>query len=244
ARHIRRIATRPGGTVLGVGVGVPGVVDPAGRHVTVALSHDWHEVDLAEHLERAVGLPVTLATRAKVAALGQLAAHPAGAGGRRPGEQVGQDLVYLYLGSGVIAGIVIGGRLHFGHDGTAGDLGHVMVDPRGPVCACGTRGCLQVLVGSGAIVADAGVADWDELECAVAAGDRDALRAVRRVGDRLGMPLGHLVAAVTPSVIAVGGPTARLGTPLIDAIDRAMRRCAPTAGPVDIVPADEDAAPR
>src|SRR5699024_6321700 len=110
ARHIRRIATRPGGTVLGVGVGVPGVVDPAGRPVTVALSHDGHEVDIAEHLERAVGRSVTLANRAKVAALGQLAAHPAGAGRRRPGEQVGQDLVYLYLGSGVIAGIVIGGR--------------------------------------------------------------------------------------------------------------------------------------
>src|SRR5699024_9954965 len=132
ARHIRRFATRPGGTVLGVGGGVPVVVEPAGRHVTVALSHDWHEVDLAAHLERAVGLPVPLASRRTASALGQLAAHPAGAGGRRAGEQVGQDLVYLYLGSGVIAGIVIGGRLHFGHDGTAGDLGHVMVDPRGP----------------------------------------------------------------------------------------------------------------
>src|SRR5690606_38054904 len=134
-----------------------------------------------------------------------------------------------------IAGIVIGGRLHFGHDGTAGDLGHVMVDPRGPLCACGTRGCLQVLVGRDALVADAGVSGWDELAGAVAEGDRAALRVVRRAGERLGVPLGHLVAAVTPSVVAVGGPTAQLGAPLLEAIDKAMRRSAPTAGPVDIV---------
>lgn len=58
------------------------------------------------------------------------------------------------------------------------------------------------------------------------------------------MALGHLVAAVSPSVIAVGGPSVSLGDPLLEAIDGAIRRCAPTAGPLDIVRADEDAPPR
>lgn len=263
ARHIRRIAERPGGTVLGVGVGVPGVVDPTGRHVTVALSHDWHGVDLAEDLERALGLPVTLANRAKVAALGQVAAmvasgprvagvaaasdsaEPApGSDGRPADDRSGLDLVYLYLGSGVIAGIVIGGRLHSGHDGTAGDLGHVTVDPKGPRCACGTRGCLQVLVGGDAVLAASRRATWADLVDAVEDGDADALAVVRRTGDHLGVPLGHLAAAVTPSVIAIGGPTAQLGAPLLAAVDEAVRRSAPMVSPVDIIRADDDAAPR
>lgn len=251
ARAIRRLVKRPGGPVLGVGIGVPGLVDRAGRSVTVALSHDWHEVGLAEDLEKRLSLPVTLANRAKVAALGQLGASTTpertleGDDAGDPAESSpGEDLAYLYLGDGVIAGIVLGGRLHFGHDGTAGDLGHVMVSPRGPRCACGTRGCLQVLVGTNAILADAGLERWDDLVAAVAEGDPVALRSVRRVGDRLGVPLGHLVAAVTPSVIAVGGPTAQLGDPLLVAIEEALRRSAPTAGPVRIVPADEDAPPR
>ncbi|MGO1567999.1 MAG: ROK family transcriptional regulator [Brachybacterium sp.] len=251
ARIIGELADRPGRTVLGVGLGVPGVVDHSGRQVIVALSHNWHDVDLAEDLEHALGLPVTLANRAKVAALGQLVTMPATAATRsgdatsdQPSPRQRTDLVYLYLGSGVVAGIVIGGRLHFGHDGHAGDLGHVMVEPSGPRCVCGTRGCLQALVGREAIVADAGVRTWDELERAVQRGDRAASRAVQRAGDRLGMALGHLVAAVSPSVIAVGGPSVSLGDPLLEAIDGAIRRCAPTAGPLDIVRADEDAPPR
>lgn len=247
ARAIRRLVKRPGGPVLGVGIGVPGLVDRAGRSVTVALSHDWHEVGLAEDLEKRLGLPVTLANRAKVAALGQLGASPTPDHDDPedpPEASSDEDLAYLYLGDGVIAGIVLGGRLHFGHDGTAGDLGHVMVSPRGPCCACGTRGCLQVLVGTNAILADAGLEHWDDLVAAVAEGDPAAHRSVRRVGDRLGIPLGHLVAAVTPSVIAVGGPTAQLGEPLLSSIDEALRRCAPTVGPVRIVLADEDAPPR
>lgn len=234
ATHIRRIARRPGGTVLGVGVGVPGVVDSAGRDVTVALSHDWHEVNLAEQLEAALDLPVTLANRAKVAALGQLVATP----------DAGRDLVYLYLGSGVIAGIVIGGRLHSGHDGTAGDLGHVTVDPQGPRCVCGTRGCLQVLVGRAAVLDQSGGRTWEDLVAAVEEDDPSALDLVQRIGDHLGVPLGHLAAAVTPSVIAIGGPTAQLGAPLVAAIDRAVRRSAPMVSPVEIIRGDDDAAPR
>ncbi len=234
AQAIRRLVQRPGGTVIGVGVGVPGLVDMAGRHITVALSHDWHQVNLAEDLERDLTLPVTLANRARVAALGHL----------NTSDGADRDLVYLYLGDGVVSGIVIGGRLHFGHDGRAGDLGHVMVDPAGPLCTCGTRGCLQVLVGTKAIVSDAGCATWSDLVAAVGSGAPEALRAAQRAGDRLGMPLGHLVAAVTPSVIAVGGPTARLGAPLLEAIDRGVRRSAPTSGSVRIVAAEEDAAPR
>lgn len=251
ARAIKRLAGRPGPTVLGVGLGVPGLVDRAGRHVIVALSHDWHEVDLAEELERGLGLPVTLANRAKVAALGHLVPATPRAE-RRTGDVLvagtgvrsEPDLAYLYLGSGVVAGIVIGGRLHFGRDGTAGDLGHVTVDPKGPRCVCGTRGCLQALVGSNAIVADAGVETWDALETALREREPAALKAVQRAGDRLGLALGHLVAAVSPTVIAVGGPTARLGAPLLEAIERAVRRCAPAAAPVEIIPADEDAPPR
>lgn len=248
SRGIRKLTERPGGTVLGVGIGVPGLVDDTGRHITVALSHDWHEVDLAEEIEQSLGMPVTLANRAKVAALGQLASL-ANTQARSEADGEGrvrsaQDLVYLYLGSGVVAGIAIGGRLHFGHDGTAGDLGHVMVDPRGPQCTCGTHGCLQVLVGTSAIVADAEADSWEQVVRDVRQGSTNALQAVQRAGGHLGLPLAHMMAAVGPSVIAVGGPTAQVGAPLLEAIETAIRQAAPTAGPVQIVLADESAPPR
>src|SRR5690625_251607 len=249
-RGIRKLTKRPGGTVLGVGIGVPGLEDETGRHVTVALSHDWHDVDLAEELEKSLGMPVTLANRAKVAALGQLASlannsEPVRSEADGEGQpRSAQDLVYLYLGSGVVAGIAINGRLHFGHDGTAGDLGHVMVDPRGPQCTCGTHGCLQVLVGTSAIVADAEADSWEQVVRDVREGSANALQAVQRAGGHLGLPLAHMMAAVGPSVIAVGGPTAQLGTPLLEVIEAAIRQAAPTAGPVELVLADDSAPPR
>jgi predicted NBD/HSP70 family sugar kinase len=139
--ELRRDASAP---VLGLGVGAPGNVDRTGRRVTVAVSHGWRDLPIADVLEERIGLPVVAANRAKVAALGHL---------RQGDFGDGDNLVYVFLGSGIIAGIVMDGRLCFGRDGAAGDIGHVTVQPDGPLCGCGNRGCLHTVAAEDAILA-------------------------------------------------------------------------------------------
>lgn len=138
--ELRSAADAP---ILGLGVGVPGYVDQAGRIVTVAVPFGSRGVPIADLLEERLGLQVIAANRAKVAVLGEV----------WQGDHSGiEDLVYLFVGEGIVAGLMVGGRVVFGATGGAGELGHVTVLPDGPVCGCGSRGCLHTLASESAIL--------------------------------------------------------------------------------------------
>ncbi|HEV8372841.1 MAG TPA: ROK family transcriptional regulator, partial [Actinomycetota bacterium] len=125
--------------VIGVGVGVPGPVDAAtGEIDTATIMTGWAGVRPAEELRGRLGMPVHVDNDANLGALGEMV----GGAGRGCGH-----LVYLKLSNGVGAGIVADGRLYRGAGGIAGEIGHITVDARGPVCRCGNRGCLETLVG-------------------------------------------------------------------------------------------------
>ena len=128
--------------VLGLGVGVPGSLDPFARVIRSWMPGGWQDVPIHVLLEQAVDFPVRIANRGKVAALGELW-HGAGQGSGH--------LVYVYLGSGLGAGIVIGGQLYGGAGGAAGELAHLTVVESGPRCRCGNRGCLHVYASQGAL---------------------------------------------------------------------------------------------
>lgn len=216
--------------ILGLGVGVPGDVDRDGRQIMSAVSHGWSDVPIADVLEERLGLPVVAANRAKVAALGQLEA----------GERSrAYDLIYIYLGSGVIAGLVIGGQLCSGRNGGAGDIGHVTVQPNGALCGCGNRGCLHTVASEQAILAlGRAYARQAEPSCllrtltdghlarltlpvigeAVHQADATAVRMVEEVGTWLGIVAGNLVTTLNPDAVVLGGPTTVLGEPLLKAI--------------------------
>ena len=98
------------------------------------------------------------------------------------------DLVCIALGTGVGGGVVIGGRLHLGL-GHAGEIGHTTVDPDGPLCGCGNRGCLDRMASAQSIAAAAGRADVAEAAAAARAGDRVALAAFARAGEYVGRVL-------------------------------------------------------
>lgn len=130
----------PLSAVGSVGVGIPGLVDADAGRVVHAVNLGVESLDLAERAERSLGVPFRVENDVKAAALG--AAVLSGVSG---------SMAYLNLGTGVAAGIVIDGRIWRGARGTAGEVGHISVDPHGRLCGCGQRGCVETFCGGGAL---------------------------------------------------------------------------------------------
>ena len=129
--------------IRSVGVGMPGQVEPGTARVSHAVNLGVERLDLARAVGPQLGVPVRVENDVKAAALGAYAL--------RPGSGRSGSLAYLNLGTGIAAGIVVGGRLWRGAHGAAGEVGHISVDPDGPLCRCGQRGCIEALAGGGAV---------------------------------------------------------------------------------------------
>ena len=129
-----------GRSVISIGVGIPGLVDAEHGRVLHAVNLGVEELDVATRVHETTGIPSQVENDVKAAALGAAALR----GDTRP-------MAYLNLGTGVTAGIVIDGRIWRGARGTAGEVGHLVVDPLGRVCGCGQRGCIETLCGGGAL---------------------------------------------------------------------------------------------
>jgi glucokinase len=203
-----------------VGVGVPGLVDRAAgtvRHaVNLGLGDD--PVGLADHLARLTGAPVVVENDVNLAAVG--AAVALGCQG---------DLAYLSVGTGLAAGFVLGGRIRRGAHGAAGEIGHLPVDPDGPPCECGQRGCLEVLASGAAIAArwpseDGEVAAATALLAAADRGDPAAVAVLDEVAGHLAGAIAVLAQTVDPEVIVLGGGVAEAGAGVLDAVRAALRR--------------------
>ena len=130
--------------VAAVGVGVPGRVDREAGHVTHAVNLGWHDLPLGPRLQERLGIPTVVENDVRAAALGL---HRR----RILGET--ESLALLAIGTGIAAGVVLDGQLHRGAHGLAGEIGHVIIDPSGPRCACGNRGCVEAIAAGPAIVA-------------------------------------------------------------------------------------------
>lgn len=140
---VRALGTDAGidvSAIRSVGIGIPGQVEPGTGRVVHAVNLGVEELDLAAAVEPVLGVPVRVENDVKAAAVGAYALH-GGSG----------SMAYLNLGTGIAAGIVSDGELWRGARGTAGEVGHISVDPAGPLCRCGQRGCIEALAGGGAI---------------------------------------------------------------------------------------------
>jgi len=205
--------------LAGVGAGVPGLVDPA----TGRLSHAVNlgiaeEVEPAPMLaERLGGVPVVVENDLNVAAVG--AARELGLSG---------DLAFLALGTGVAAGLLLGGELRRGARGAAGEIGHIPVDHAGAVCPCGQRGCLE-LYASGAAIDAAwpnrnGRPTAVDLFAAAAEGDPAAVQVRDRFADAVAAAVRLLVLTCDVEHVVLGGGVAEVGEPLVEAVARSLRR--------------------
>ncbi|MGC3996502.1 MAG: ROK family transcriptional regulator [Anaeromyxobacter sp.] len=207
-------ALREGGRrPLGLGVGVPGMLDPEGGVLRFAPNLGWHDVALQERLEAALaaagcgGFPVSVLNEARASALSEYVFGE---------EHHTGPLVYLSIGVGLGAGIVLRDRLYVGHDGFAGEVGHTILQRGGPRCACGRRGCAETFVSQRAVSRDVTgkekpILPVQELVERVRRGDRPTVKAATRAGAYLGLLLQNLENTIDPAVIVLGGPLCQLG---------------------------------
>jgi N-acetylglucosamine repressor len=223
-----------GETLLGIGVGTPGIVDAATGTIRRAVNLDWHDLPLGEILRARHGVPVEVANDSRAAALAiELFS------GKRSA-----NLVAIKVGRGIGAGLVLGGELFHGDGFGAGEIGHVVVDDDGAECRCGRFGCLETVASSRAILqratesaleapgsflgrrlAESGELTLVDVRDALDDGDEVARRIVVTAGRFLGQAVAGLIGVLDIERIVLHGSVAELGTPWIDAVrDEARRR--------------------
>lgn len=182
--------------VKAIGVGTPGPTDAAGKIAKIAINLvGWNDIPLAELLETKIGLPTILANDANCAGLGE-AWLGAGRNFR--------NLILLTLGTGVGGAIILDGKLFTGHQGAAGELGLITLNPEGPKCNSGNNGSLEQYVSVQAIRRVTGLEPLDLGELAEK-GDRKALEFWQTYGKNLGIGLASLIYVLTPEAIILGG---------------------------------------
>ena len=217
----------------GIGVGVPGQVDVA-RGVAHHLVNvpGWREVPLANRLAQHLGCPCAVDNDANVFTLAEWRVG-AGRGTR--------DLIGLTLGTGVGGGLIVNGALARGAAGAAGEIGHMVVDPTGPRCGCGRRGCWEALVGTAAVIRSARqvmrrragplrtLGRYRPLTPALVSeaarrGDAGARAIWHDVGRWLGVGLTNLVHVLNPQRIVIGGGVANAWPFFEPAMRRTLRQ--------------------
>lgn len=213
---------------MGIGVAVPSPVDPLSPYrILERILPAWRDFDLLGELRGHFEIPVFVDNDAN---LGALAEH-------YWGKAVGiDDFAYLKVATGIGAGLMIDGEIYRGATGVAGEIGHVAIDPRGPQCVCGNRGCLATFVGTRALVARtrtllpdfprSALAGTDPdiwtLEDAALADDPLALKVVHEAARNLGIVVAGVLNLVNPGSVILGGSLARLGDRLVTPLKEAV----------------------
>ncbi len=223
--------------VLGVGVGVPGPVDfLKGILVAPPLMPAWEGFSIRGYFHPIFPSAfVAVDNDVNIMALGEL----------KSGAGTGVDnFIFVKIGTGIGAGIVCNGIIHRGHNGSAGDIGHICADHNGPTCRCGNVGCLEAMAAGPAIAdraweaarngsslilaqkleANNGLLRAEDVAAAVREGDRMAIEIVQYSGQLIGDVLAGLVNFFNPSMILVGGGVANIGNQLLASLRQAVLR--------------------
>jgi len=194
---VRRGAGSPGETASAIGLAAPGPLDVAGGRLLESPNlPGWQGFPVARELRQTLGIPVVLENDANAAAVGE----------HRFGSAAGlSDFFYVTLGTGIGGAVFMDGELRRGIAGGAGEIGHVQIDPDGPVCGCGRRGCVEAFASGPSIARAAGAGRAEDVFAAAATGDVTAARVLEAAGRALGRGLSAAVALLDPQAIIVGG---------------------------------------
>jgi glucokinase len=224
-RMLRETARDAGVEISGIGIGCTGLVYPiSGAFGDVDFLPGWQGNNPVEDLARAFNVTVALENDADASALGE-ASWGTGKGKSR--------LVYVTVGTGIGGGIILDGQLYRGADMAHPEIGHHVIDPSGPLCSCGFRGCWESLATGSAMVA------WLKINAATGhrypadltakqicqlaqQGDELARRAVGREAYYLGLGLANLVNLFVPDVIVLGGSVMKSATQFLDGIRKVV----------------------
>ena len=213
-RRALRDAAVPASKVLGVGVGMSGVIDSAAGVCRFSHLLQWHDVELAAPLRRRMGLPVWVENDVNTLAVAEKWAGDA---------HTASNFVTLSVGRGIGLGIVVDRSLYRGSHGAGGEFGHMIVEPGGPRCECGRFGCLEAMVGEGALrrrISERKGHDVsrEELLTLVEMGDSAALDIVDSAGRKLGLAVANMVTLLNPELLIICGEGTALGSAFLDPI--------------------------
>src|SRR5215218_6593414 len=206
-----------GPAVSTAGVGVPGLYDPRTgvTRFLVNVAGAWDGYPVAAPVAAALGVPVALINDARAFGLAEL---------RLGAGRGASSLVGLTLGTGVGGVIAVDGKVHQGHDGTAGEVGHQTIDPDGPSCNCGSRGCLESFIRADRLAEACGAPTAEVAVDRARAGDSAAVAGLERVGTYLGIGIANLITILTPDRVVLGGGVAGAGDLLLRPARAEMRR--------------------
>ena len=218
-RKALRMAAVPRSKVLGVGIGLSGVIDS--RTGVCKFSHllGWRDAELAGPLRRRLRLPVWVDNDMNTLAVAEKWAGDALAC---------RDFVTLSVGRGIGLGIVIDRAPYRGASGASGELGHMIVEPGGPLCECGRSGCLEALVGENAIRRRIGERlghdlARDELVARAIDGDPVTVEVLQDAGRTLGLAVANMITLLNPELLIICGEGTELGSSYLDPVVAAVR---------------------
>jgi predicted NBD/HSP70 family sugar kinase len=206
---------RPSDDLIAVGIGLPGPVEHStGKPSSPPIMPGWDGFDVPGFVQQTFSVPVLVDNDVNIMALGE----------RSKSWPHADHMIFLKVATGIGSGIISGGVLQRGAEGSAGDVGHIPVSRgAGIACRCGNTGCLEAVAGAPAIAANLRAAGLDvhsgaEIVALVRAGDLAAIQALRQAGRDIGEMLNTCVSVINPSIIVVGGSLAQSGEHLIAGI--------------------------
>jgi predicted NBD/HSP70 family sugar kinase len=192
-----------------------------------AILPEWVGINILQHLEDTLKIPVYVDNDANLGALAQVTWGP---------HTGVSDLMFVKIGSGIGGGLILNGAPYYGNVGITGEIGHATIHEHGMVCRCGNRGCLETIASTTTMIellsrgGDRPLTPADIVRKALAR-DSATLRVVDDAGFAVGRALGNVANLINPEVIVVGGPLADLGNLLLDPIRRGLvRHAVPVIG--------------
>jgi len=232
-RFLRMIADHPELLFEGIGVVIPGRFDEKRSKVVFAPNLKWPEFNLKDPLEKATGLAVKMENAANACVLAEVWFSQVAA----------RNLLAVTISEGVGVGIFIDGHLLHSANGMAGEFGHVPLDPSGPVCGCGSRGCWEVYASNWASLRSYGASDpakgptFEDLLSLAEAGDQHALRALDHMAEQIGRGMRMVIASLSPEEIVFVGEFTRLWDHVRPTIERAVKEAVLVGEPPLVRPA-------
>jgi predicted NBD/HSP70 family sugar kinase len=257
SRLSRRICdlmhAHPRSSYEGIGISIPGRLEPVTRKVVFAPKLGWDGVNLKQQLETATGVPVELENTANACALAELWSG-------RHGEGV-SNLVAVNISDDVGVGMIVNGQLIHGSTGMAGEFGHVPVVAKGPLCYCGNRGCWETMASNSATEAyyaethasrrtgvgsksDKATLSFEDILRLCEQNDEQACRAVHQTAHYMGLGMAMLINGLAPDVLVIVGEITRLWDRIGPVVEETIRTRTVRPAKTRIVAADPAAQPR
>jgi N-acetylglucosamine repressor len=205
--------------LIGVGVGLPGIIDAQKGILRQTPFFDWHDLPIRDMLSEKLGLSVYIDNDVNTLTLTEKL-YGAGQGLR--------DFLVVTIGRGIGLGIVINSQLYRGNGGGAGEFGHIVIDEDGPACECGKRGCLEAYIGEKGLVQSSQYISLnksiDEILQLVEGGNKIAIQILESAGRLLGKEIANLVNILNPERIIISGEGVRYGHFFFDMMQSAVEQ--------------------